>query len=386
MRGPRSYTGEDMAELSLHGSPTALDLIVRLLVSLGGRIATRGEFTRRAVLAGKLDLVQAEAILDLIEASGPSGVEEARARLDRSLSAEVRAISDALKDLLADLEAHIDFDEDDEGPVPTSEPALRSVLASMEAMLRRSGNARVKREGIRTVIVGKPNVGKSTLFNALLRADRAIVTPHRGTTRDALEDSIVVEGIVFRLWDTAGMRERAEPIEEEGIRRARVAMDEADLVLVVLDASTALDEEDRHVLEATANTRRIMVFNKMDLCSRGRGNSPPAGTEPRVQMSAKTGSGLEALEQTIAEEGRSLTAAPEQQIRAGLSSRGALLMEAAMGPVRDLVDRFDREEAIRPEILTLELRRALTPLEEITGERVDEGVLDRIFERFCVGK
>ena len=230
MRGPSSYTGQDVVEISLHGSPTVLDMVVTTLVKLGARPAGRGEFTMRAFLSGKVDLIQAEAVMDLIESASPGAVHEARSRLDRSLTTEVGQLSGAIKDLLALLEAHIDFDEEDEAPAPLMGPFLLNIRAKIDRLLSRARQARLRRLGLRTVVAGKPNVGKSTLFNALLGTDRTIVTPYPGTTRDLVEDRLTLGGLSFVLSDTAGVRQDPEPIEQEGIRRTIDAIHGADLV------------------------------------------------------------------------------------------------------------------------------------------------------------
>lgn len=388
MRGPASYTGEDVVELSLHGSPVVLDMVQRMLVSLGARPATRGEFTRRAFLSGRMDLVQAEAVIDLIEAVSPAAVEEARSRLDRSLSDSIRRISDSLKDLLAELEAHMDFDEDDMEPLPNPVPAVAAIVASMDEFVRQAEAGRIRREGMRAVIAGKPNVGKSTLFNALLKTDRAIVTPHPGTTRDTLDERITIDGQVFVLCDTAGVRRDPEPVEAEGIRRTKEIMGSANITIVVLDVSSQLDREDLDVLALTANTQAVVVLNKTDLGQVLESEADVLASleAPRIRMSAKTGEGLPELERELSLVAQRVIACPTHRRAGSMSERGVLLMESARVPLHDLMKKFGEDGSIEPEIVSLELRRALEPLGEITGECVDEGVLDRIFERFCVGK
>jgi tRNA modification GTPase len=388
MESPRSYTGEDVIELSLHGSPVVLDMVLQLLVRQGARPATRGEFTRRAFLAGKLDLVQAEAIIDLIESTSPVAAEEARGRLDRALSEQIQDVSAALKDIIAGLEAHIDFDEDDEDAAPDPEPSIRLVFARMQALKELGDLGRVRREGIRTAIVGKPNVGKSTLFNALLRADRAIVTPFAGTTRDTLDERLMLGGAAVNLCDTAGIREHPDPIEIEGIRRTEEQIEAADLVLAVLDGTSALDDEDTAVLTRCKGKRLVVVLNKMDLGLILESNDPALGPDccPRVAVSAVTGEGLDALRQILSGWVQEIASPTRDQPSGGLNRRCLLLVEAAMIPIGELLDSFSGHEVINPEIVSLELRRAIGPLEEITGERADQGILDRIFERFCVGK
>jgi tRNA modification GTPase len=388
MKGPRSYTGDDMAELSLHGSPTVLDMVMSAIISQGVRPAGRGEFSLRAFLSGRIDLVQAEAVIDLIEAPSPVAVAEARSRLDRIPSKEIGAISDTLKDLLAELEAHIDFDEDDEHPPPDTLPGLRKVLRRVEELIRIGQYGRLRREGIRVVIAGKPNVGKSTLFNRLLRTDRAIVTPYPGTTRDTLEDRILLGGVAFGLYDTAGLRDNPDPVEKEGIRRAEQKIAEADFVIAVLDGSGPLDRNDARVLEACREKEALLVLNKADLGVALDANAPELGPKGRLRtaISAKTGQGLEGLERLIAAKGEEIAGASNISERGSLSERGLLLMEAVHIRTRNLIDNFDQGLAMGPEITSLEVSGILELLKEITGERVEEGILERIFERFCVGK
>jgi tRNA modification GTPase len=388
MKGPSSYTGEDVVELSLHGSPVILDMAVRMLVKLGARLAARGEFTRRAFLSGRMDLVQAEAVIDLIESKSPSAAQQARDRLDRSVSNQVREISNALKDLLAKLEAYIDFDEDDTEPEPEVKERLREIFLKVETLKHDSEKARIGKEGVNTVIAGKPNVGKSTLFNALMRIDRMIVTPHPGTTRDPVDDYLLLDGVAFRVWDTAGIREDAEPVEEEGIRRSRARLDDADVILAVLDGTEVPDEEDAAVLDAGRGREMIVVLNKTDLGLAIDPQDRAFGLDglQYVALSAKTGEGMDSLETLLGEAGVKLTKSLSEESRTGLNERALILMDTAGMPLKNLLASFDRGEEVEPEIMSLELRRALACLEEITGERVDDGILDRIFERFCVGK
>ncbi len=388
MRGPGSYTGDDVVELSLHGSPVVLEAVVRLITRNGARVATRGEFTRRAFLSGRLDLVQAEAVIDLIEARSMAAVEEARARLDNTVSKQIHDISGALKDALATLEAHIDFDDDDEEPPPDLAGIVREAATRMEEVLKESEAAKARRQGIHMVIVGKPNVGKSTLFNALVRSDRVIVTPHPGTTRDLVDDYLLLDDTTYLLCDTAGIRENPEPIEEEGIRRTRERITKAHLVLAVVDGALPLDEADALVLESCREQDTIVVLNKLDLGLMPEVEQASLGPDhwPKIALSAKTGENLDILEQAIVERGRELTIQAGASPTGGLAERGCLLLEEALIPVKRLIQAFGGAEAVKPEIVSLEIRKALSSLEEITGERVDDGILDRIFQRFCVGK
>lgn len=388
MRGPFSYTGEDVVELSLHGSPVILDAAVRIIVRLGARLANRGEFTRRAYLSGRLDLMQAEAVIDLIEAPSLSGAHEARARLEGDLSNEIRQLSGALKDTMAELEAYIDFDEDDEIPCCYPESGIRNALQKMEVLIANARSGRVHREGIRVVVTGKPNVGKSTLFNALLRSERMIVTPYPGTTRDPVDERLLLDGTLFVLSDTAGIRDCPEQVEEEGIRRTRGRIQSADIVIAVLDGAEELDRQDEEVIKACGDKPTVVVLNKSDLGIVAEPDDPrlSGAGNTRLSLSAKTGDGLQKLEQVMVRLGRNIM---EREVPAStgvLSPRVLLLVEAAEVPLRDLLFRWEENEHIEPDIVSLELRRSLENLEEITGERADEGLLDRIFERFCIGK
>ncbi len=388
MKGPRSYTGEDMVELSLHGSPAVLDMTLKIIVSLNARPANRGEFSLRAFLAGHLDLVQAEAVIDLIEAPGPGAVAEARARLDGALSRKIYEISDAIKDLIAELEAHIDFDEDDNEFPPDPKPRLRRINDMIRKLTEAAERGRLRREGIRTVIIGKPNVGKSTLFNRLLQTERAIVTPYPGTTRDTLEDRILIGGISFILYDTAGIRENPEHVEKEGIRRSYEKIDQADLVIALVNGSAPLDHRDAETLDACSDKKIIIVLNKKDL---GLVINPEAiefASEGGlcVPLSAKTGEGLDQLENLLVETATLMAVDKNVSNQASLNSRCLLLTEKAQHMVHGLMQNFEQGLGMRPEIASLELRQVLAIIEEMTGERVDDGILDRIFERFCVGK
>ncbi len=388
MKGPATYTGEDVVEFSLHGSPLVLDLVVQSIVRQGARPATRGEFTRRAFMSGRIDLVQAEAVIDLIEARSQTAIEEARGRLDRQVSGQVHRISDALKDLLAEIEAHIDFDEEDEEPVPDPIPALRNILAHMRAFKENAEAGRIRREGLSVVIVGKPNVGKSTLFNALLQSNRTIVTPYPGTTRDTVDEYLLLGGVSFLLCDTAGIRSDPDLIEQEGISRTWEKINGADLLILVLDASGLLEAEDEEVLGASAGKEAVLVLNKMDLgLEVGPDNSRfRAFPGPRICLSAKTGAGMDALKDSLRAIGEHKVVLPSPDQQGSLSRRALLLLESAARPIDAVLGAFSRDGLVPPEILALEVRSALRDLGEITGEGADEGVLDRIFQRFCVGK
>jgi tRNA modification GTPase len=302
----------------------------------------------------------------------------------------VYAIRDDLTELLSGLIAYVDFDEDDELPYPEQLPALNRIKNAMDALHERSHTARFAREGLLTVIVGKPNVGKSTLFNALLATDRAIVTPYPGTTRDTLQEWLVLDGRHYALCDTAGLRKGPDPIEEEGIRRAHGKIGEADLIIVVCDGSTAPDAEDAAVLDECRTRPAIIVVNKADLPPACNPRTALGDTSdaPVLSISAAHGLGLDALRRELIELGRALVpGARDEEARGGLSPRASHLLEAAALPVQRLLDSCATAGApMPPDMMIMELESVLALLGQITGDTADEAVLDRVFERFCVGK
>ncbi len=381
MKGPASYTGEDMVEISLHGSPVILDAAVGLILASGARMAQRGEFTRRAFLNSKLDLLQAEAVVDLIESKTEGAAREARLRLDKGMSSRIASITSTLKDIVAELEAHMDFDEEDENPAPDPESRLASLIPEFTALQRSVESSRMHRDGIRVVIAGKPNVGKSTLFNSLMGSDRVIVTPYPGTTRDPVDDFLVLNGVGFLLCDTAGMRQEPDPIEREGILRTQQRIDSADIAIVVLDGSAPLDEEDERVLCTCSEKASITVLNKADLgLVADSGVALLQGTA--IPISARTGFGIQELEEQLRIAGSTLFSSDAGSL---LSSWCVQPLTSAEQHVRATLDGL-QTKSMAPEIIALELRKALEYLEEITGEKADDGILDRIFERFCIGK
>lgn len=387
MRGPNSYTGEDVVEISLHGSPVILDQALNTILTNGARLATRGEFTRRAFLNSRLDLVQAEAVIDLIMASTLSAVEEARSRLDRKLSNEVLSIIRTLTDIIAELEADIEFAEDMETLPSLPQSSLMDVQTKMRRLLQSADSGRYRSEGLRVAIVGKPNVGKSTLFNALLGEERMIATPHPGTTRDAVSETIFIKGISFVICDTAGLRENPEPVEKEGIRRTLNWIERSDLVLVVMDVSAPMDDYDRWVFDSCKDAKKMLVFNKTDLPAASIRPDPYVEPDSTVTyVSAKTGVGIDSLMDVLFEQGSAILSSSEYSLECGLNQRGVALVGAASRKIKAILETISTGHNPGSEILSLELTGALRDLLEITGDSIDEAVLDRIFERFCVGK
>lgn len=387
MKGPHSYTGEDVVELSVHGSPLILDAALKIILDCGARLASRGEFTRRAFLNGRLDLIQAEAVIDLIMASSPSAAQEARERLDKRLSPEISDIIDAVTDIIAEIEANIEFSEELDTTAPLPETALITVREKMGKLIEAAISGRYRREGIRAAIIGKPNVGKSTLFNTIIGEDRMIATPFPGTTRDAVSENIVIKGVSFLICDTAGLRDDPDPIEEEGIRRTRDWLSRSDLALIVVDVSAPMDYEDISAYESCKGVPKIVVLNKSDL--------PPAPIDLSlfsapgvkiVEVSARTGAGIDSLKDALYEKGVKIMSSSEYSTECGLNQRGVLLVESASRKIDNALELFTTRRSPNPEIVSLELTAALRDLQEITGDRIDEMILDRIFEQFCIGK
>jgi len=379
---PSSYTGEDVVEVSAHGSPVVLGSILRAAIDAGARLAEPGEFTLRAFLNQKLDLVQAEAVADLIDAVTPLQARAAFDQLEGTLTTTITAIEKDLFDIVARLEASLDFP--DEGyhfvaPKEASE-SITAVIARVDALLAQAQRGRMVREGAAVAIVGTPNVGKSSLFNALLNANRAIVTAIPGTTRDLLTEQADIGGLSLSLIDTAGVRDTADVVEKEGVARAKAAVDVADLTIVLLDRSRPLSMDDRELLGITASKPRVVAWNKIDL-------PPSQPLEPldpieAVAISATTGAGIDRL---IAAIGNALGTGEALRDRPQVTNvRHAVLLERAKESLTRAAIAL--ESKISEEFPLLDLQEAGAALQEITGRRTSDDLLRHIFERFCIGK
>ena len=364
---PHSYTGEEVLELQGHGGPVVMQALLAACLDAGARLAEPGEFTRRAYLEGKMDLAQAEAVADLIDAASREAARSALRSLGGEFSAAVAALGARLTELRALLEATLDFPEEELDQLHRDAAAARLVelRAALDDVLRRSRQGSLLRSGIHVVLAGRPNVGKSSLLNRLAGEERAIVTAIPGTTRDALRETIVLDGVPVVIVDTAGLREATDEVERLGVERTHREMERADLVLEVMDAS--LDNA-----RISASAARIAVYNKVDLKP---GFVPPSGA---VAVSAKTGEGMDRLRQAILEAagwsatGESTFLARERHLRALGAARGHL--ERAAG------------ELARAELFAEELRLAQEALGAVTGEFTADDLLGEIFSRFCIGK
>jgi tRNA modification GTPase len=390
MPSPHSYTGEDVVEIHCHGGPYLLERVCARLLGAGARLAQPGEFTRRAFLNGKLDLVQAEAVLDTIRARTDTGLRMAQEQLRGALSQEIEGLRDRLITLLAHVEAAIDFTEEDIVFV-SDDSVIRQVedaVACLVRLVESSTEGRIFREGLTAAIIGRPNVGKSSLLNALLRTDRAIVTPIPGTTRDVLEEAVNIRGIPVRLLDTAGVRETADPVEHEGIARSLTSLAAAELVLLVLDGSVPLTAEDQNLIHRCEGMTVVYVVNKVDLAPAPSGKAfqldqAHGGPTRTIRISAKTGAGLDELRDTI----RSLFVRPdfepnEAAVVTTLRHR-ACILSAAESLRRSLQSV---REKVSKEFVAMDLRGAIDSLSEITGAVTTDDILERIFSQFCIGK
>lgn len=380
--GPHSYTGEDVLEVSAHGSPVLLREIVHAAMQAGARLAEPGEFTFRAFVRGRLDLVQAEAVQDLVEAVTPLQARAAFDQLEGTLTSHIREIDAALFGLSARLEASLDFPEEGYHFVEPGSAAreIAAVVDAIGALLADAGRGRLIREGAQVAIVGKPNAGKSSLFNRLAGTGRAIVTEIPGTTRDLVTERVDVGGAVITIVDTAGLHgAAADIVEQEGIRRARAAREVADLALVVLDHSRPLTQDDHELLSATSHSLRVVVANKSDLPAAWPLDAAGVGA---VAVCATDGSGMDELRRAIA---ASLAGSdPRRDVPAITNTRHIDLLTRT-------ADALRRAEAAATtgtpeEFVSADITEARMLLEEVTGSRTPDDVLHAIFDKFCIGK
>ena len=388
---PGSYTGDDLVEIAAHGSPVVLDLLLRRALALGARLAEPGEFTQRAFLAGKLDLTQAEAVRDLIDAQTLTQARQAASQMGGALSRRIAPVKQSLVELIALLEAGIDFAEDDIDVAPQAEIARRIAdllppLAALEASFARG---RIVHDGLTLAIVGRPNAGKSSLFNRLVERDRAIVTATPGTTRDLVTERISLDGIPLELVDTAGLRDTLEEIEQLGIERSRQALADAAIVLVVLDATEPLNQEERGVLAAVHGRPALVAINKSDLA--GNGHSPSvlhsdlaaAGDAGLVAIptSALTGDGIGNLREKILALATGGASAEPGMLT---NLRHQQSVATAHGALNDAARA--NQSGIPHEMILLDLYRALWALDSLTGQTTPDDILNLIFSTFCIGK
>jgi len=387
-RQPQTYTGEDLVEIQAHGGTFILRRILELLLRQGARLAEPGEYTRRAFLNGRMDLTQAEAVADLIKAQSSLAEKAALSQLGGGLSHTLKSYTSDLLDILAELEAHIDFPEE-ELPDHLYESDLEKVTSIKEkikTLLTSARYGKAIREGVRTVLIGKPNAGKSSLLNRLLDEERAIVTPLPGTTRDTITEQVVVDGIPFVLTDTAGIRHTSDVVEKEGVRRSREAISQADLIVLILDQSRPWDEEDQTLLnlikELAPQTPVLAALNKSDLPNQLSCQEIPSC--PVVELSALTGNGLPHLRQAMANRVREGQVTDSTSTLMVTNLRHAELLEKTVADLDRVWDGLAHQ--VSPELISPDLRESLHHLGLITGSNATPDLLDRIFSRFCIGK
>ena len=384
MKAPRSFTAEDVVEIQSHGGALVLEMVCMVCIESGARMAEPGEFTKRAFLNGRLDLSQAEAVLDTIRATSTAGLHIAQRHLRGDLAREVEQARTSLLTVLAHVEAGIDFVDEDISFLQRDELVriVREACAVVQSLEATAQDGRILREGARVVILGRPNVGKSSLLNRFLREERAIVTPIPGTTRDVIEESIDLDGVMIRLVDTAGVRDTDDVVEQEGIKRTRAAQDEADLLLVVVDGSVPLTSDDWQLLSTVRDRKHVVVVNKADLTM-----AMEAGIalvdHPTYAVSAKTGLGIETVKAALR----------TQLVSGGFDTTESVMVTNVRH--RDALRRAGESlsqalESVQcgmaGELVSIDVRAAADALGEITGAITTDEILGRIFSQFCIGK
>lgn len=387
MQAPHSYTGEDVVEIQVHGSPLVLEKILQSCLKAGAQPAGPGEFTKRAYLNGKIDLTQAEAVADLIAASSEEGLKQAKEHLAGRLSTRIKEFQDELVRLRAFVEASIDFPEEEieliqkEGVLKRLQP-MRVALSSLLATFH---EGRIHREGVQTVLVGRPNVGKSSLFNALVGENRAIVHRKPGTTRDAIEERCQFGGVLFHLFDTAGLRSDAKEVEAIGVHKSEALLKEADLILWVLDGSTAMKKEDIDFLSSLNLAKTIVCVNKVDLGLRWKSDSILLNKEKKflALVSALRGDGLRGLQDLMTDWAQSQRPTEASSVRI-TKLRHLQVLEGAHEELKSAEKILEGQAGA--ELIAFHLKKAHERLGQITGSNVSEDLLDTIFAEFCIGK
>lgn len=387
MRAPRTYTAEDTVEINCHGGVLVTRRVLEAVLKNGAVMAQPGEFTKRAFLNGRIDLSRAEAVMDVIAAKNRFALSSSIRQLKGSLAASVRGLREKILDVIAYIEAALDDPEHIslDGYTGEMQVQLEPVRMHMKQLIDSFDDGRILSEGVKTVILGKPNAGKSSLLNLFSGRERAIVTDIAGTTRDTLEEQLTIGGIGFIMIDTAGIRETTDVVEQIGVRRAKEAADEADLILYVVDAHSGLDENDREVMNLLSGRRCIVLINKSDLTASVTMDEVSALVPdvPVIAISARTGEGLETFRDTVKKMFyRGELAFNDEVILS--NSRQKQCMDEAYGSLCLVLDHL--EEGIPEDLLTIDLMSAYESLGYVIGEEVEEDLVNRIFEKFCMGK
>lgn len=381
-KAPKSYTGEDVVEISCHGGPLPVRRILERILEHGVRLAQPGEFTKRAFLNGRIDLSQAEAVMDIIESRTDAALRSANDQSRGSLSRRILEMRDSLMNVMAKIEVTLDFPDDDLDRASDLVLAdeLEAIRDAVAKLLATSEKGKLLREGLKVVIAGKPNVGKSSLLNVLLDEQRAIVTEIPGTTRDVIEEYINLEGIPLRLTDTAGIRETRDLVESIGVERSKQSIEEADLIILVLDLSRHLSEEDHDLLDITKDRKRIILLNKEDLPKIA--DVPASILEEASVISALNNFGLDRLRERIREMTLGAAAGFDETLVTGARHKEALMkaeqsLEEAVAAIR---------QSIPMDLVTIDVHDAWSALGEITGDTLQDDLVDKIFSGFCIGK
>ncbi len=384
MKSPRSFTREDVVEFHCHGGIMPVQQVLQLCLELGARLAQPGEFTLRAFLNGRLDLTQAESVADLVGAQSPAASQAALAGLQGKLANPIRQLRTECLDILAEIEARIDFEED---LPPLNEPEviqkIQEIIKEVSQILGTASQGELLRMGLKVAIVGRPNVGKSSLLNAWSRSDRAIVTNLPGTTRDVVESQLVVQGIPVQVLDTAGIRATEDTVEKIGVERSRQAARSADLVLLTLDAQAGWTADDDEIYQQVQDKPIVVIFNKIDLVEKIPLLPPLENIRGTVKTSAAHQQGIDALESAILDAVHAGNLQAEN-LDFAINQRQAAALTRAQIALEQV--QFTVDQKLPLDFWTIDLRGAIQALGEITGEEVTESVLDRIFSRFCIGK
>ena len=385
MKGPRSFTAEDVVEINCHGGVVSTNRVLEEVIKSGARIADPGEFTKRAFLNGRIDLSQAEAVMDIITAKTDLAMKSAVMQSEGSLSQEINKLRKYLLDVLAHIEYDVDFTEDDEEPDETIPikvgESLDKAISDMEKLLKGANEGKIIREGLKMTIIGKPNVGKSSLMNALLQEKRAIVTDIPGTTRDIIEEYINLGGIPVKITDTAGIRETEDVVEKIGVERSKEKIEEADLIVLMLDTSRPMEEEDREIIKAIEDKKTIVILNKVDLESKiNLDDVEKIGTF--IKISAKTGFGIDELKEKIKELFFNGEVDNESLIITNSRHKQALIR--ALENCKEAQNRLKKHEYL--DLISIYVTSGLKALGEITGSELEEDLVNKIFSEFCVGK
>ncbi|GAA0116672.1 tRNA uridine-5-carboxymethylaminomethyl(34) synthesis GTPase MnmE [Clostridium senegalense] len=385
MKGPRSFTAEDVVEINCHGGVVATNRVMSEVLKVGARLAEPGEFTKRAFLNGRIDLSQAEAIIDIINAKTELSMKSALMQSEGGISKEINALRNELLQSIAHIEATVDYPEDDLEEVTAEGAAktLKSMLIKIDELLASADEGKILREGLNTVIVGKPNVGKSSLLNALTKENRAIVTDVPGTTRDVIEEYINISGVPIKIVDTAGIRETEDVVEKIGVERSKEKINQADLIILILDSSRQLDEEDREIISYILDKKYIVLLNKLDLDGKIKKEDLKEFDSNYVfEISAKTGKNIDKVREAIKDLFFKGEVSNDDIIITNTRHKEALFR--AKENIQGAIDTLENTFAI--DLASIDIRNAWSDLGKITGSTLEEDIIDKIFSEFCLGK